>query len=52
MRETADINESNNTWPKVAEASKFAIFKGRIPGGRGGIPQTGNPMQVSQQKKQ
>ncbi|MCA6462328.1 MAG: M1 family peptidase [Chitinophagaceae bacterium] len=51
MRETADINESNNTWPKVGEASKFAIFKGRIPGGRGGIPQTGNPMQVSQQKK-
>jgi hypothetical protein len=51
MRETADINESNNTWPKSPDASKFAIFKGRLPGGRGGIPQGINPMQASQQKK-
>ncbi|NDA63139.1 MAG: M1 family peptidase, partial [Chitinophagia bacterium] len=51
MKETADIDESNNTWPKVPEVSKFAIFKGRIPGGRGGAPQGMNPMQAAQQKK-
>jgi Peptidase family M1 domain len=51
MRETADINEGNNTWPRVPEDSKFAIFKGRIPGGRGGAPQGINPMQAAQQKK-
>ena len=51
MRETADINEGNNTWPRVPDDSKFAIFKGRIPGGRGGAPQGINPMQAAQQKK-
>ena len=51
MKETADIDESNNSWPKVPEVSKFAIFKGRIPGGRGGAPQGMNPMQAAQQKK-
>jgi hypothetical protein len=51
MRETADINENNNSWPRVPEESKFSIFKGRIPGGRGGAPQGLNPMQAAQQKK-
>ena len=51
MRETADINEGNNIWPSVLTESKFAIFKGRIPGGRGGAQQGINPMQAAQQKK-
>jgi hypothetical protein len=47
MRETADIDESNNTWPRGAEAepSKFAISKGRIAVGRGGGAPGINPMQ-------
>lgn len=28
-RETADIDESNNAWPKVPEASKFDVFKNK-----------------------
>jgi hypothetical protein len=52
MRETADIDESNNTWPKIAEASKFSIFKGRVAGGRGGgFAQGMNPMQAAQKNK-
>ena len=52
MRETADINESNNTWGKVdIEPSKFALFKAgagnrRNPGGVGK-----NPMQNAAEKK-
>lgn len=48
MRETADIDESNNGWSKGAEPapSKFAISKGRLTGGRGsGATSTINPMQ-------
>jgi hypothetical protein len=48
MRETADIDETNNGWPKGAEpaASKFAISKGRLTGrGGGGGAQAINPMQ-------
>ncbi len=52
LRETADINESNNSWNTIPEASKFSIFKGRQGGGaRGGGGQTGNPMQKAQEKK-
>ena len=29
MRETADIDESNNKWPNVAAPSKFALFKSK-----------------------
>jgi hypothetical protein len=53
MRETADINEGNNVWPKTAgvesEASKFAIFKAaaRQRGQSSGV----NPMQNAMQKK-
>jgi hypothetical protein len=46
MRETADINESNNVWPLgEATPSRFQMFKGGgrgRNGGGGGIP---NPMQ-------
>ena len=46
MRETADINTDNNTWPAIATASKFQLFKNA--GGRGGPRGAGsgvNPMQ-------
>ena len=44
MRETADINTDNNTWPSITTPSKFQLFKG---GGRGsrGAGGAGNPMQ-------
>ena len=45
MRETADINTDNNTWPSIVTSSKFQLFKGgggRGPRGAGG---GGNPMQ-------
>jgi Peptidase family M1 domain len=44
MRETADINTDNNTWPVNATPSKFQLFKG---GGRGARGAGGgvNPMQ-------
>ncbi len=53
MRETADINESNNTWPKADtgadEPSKFSLFKAaaRQRGQSSGL----NPMQNAMQKK-
>jgi hypothetical protein len=51
-RETADINESNNSWNTIAEPSRFTIFKQNIGGGRrGGGGQGGNPMQKAQEKK-
>ncbi len=51
-RETADINEANNSWNTMPEPSKFTIFKGRLGGGpRGSGGQAGNPMQKAQEKK-
>ncbi|HEV7780834.1 MAG TPA: M1 family metallopeptidase [Chitinophagaceae bacterium] len=50
-RETADINESNNSVSNIPEPSKFSIFKGRQGGARGGGGQSGNPMQKAQEKK-
>jgi len=32
MRETADIDESNNSWPNVSEPSKFKMFKAKAMG--------------------
>ncbi len=32
MRETADIDVSNNSWPNVSEPSKFSIFKAKAFG--------------------
>lgn len=51
-RETADIDEKNNVWPKVdaGEPSKFAIFKAKAGVGRG--QSTGiNPMQKAMENK-
>jgi len=44
LRETADINESNNTWPAINEPSKFSIFKAGAARGRGQSSGM-NPMQ-------
>ncbi|MBN9380850.1 MAG: M1 family metallopeptidase [Chitinophagaceae bacterium] len=50
LRETADIDESNNSWPTVTTESKFQVFKAKQQLLRS-IPQTNNPMQQAQQKK-
>ncbi|NCI46926.1 M1 family metallopeptidase [Sediminibacterium soli] len=46
-RETADIDLSNNSWPRGAdtEPSRFAIFKARASSGRSATQQGINPMQ-------
>lgn len=50
MRETADIDESNNSWNSIPEPSKFQVFKQKLAGGRN--QSTGiNPMQKSNEKK-
>jgi hypothetical protein len=53
LKETADINESNNKWPNgtVAEPSKFNIFKAGAGRGRGQSSGV-NPMQHAMQKVQ
>ncbi|MEO6546893.1 MAG: M1 family metallopeptidase [Ferruginibacter sp.] len=45
LRETADINENNNSWPTFTAPSKFQLFKNRSVIGRGGATGTVNPMQ-------
>ena len=45
MRETADINEKNNSWPAMTEPSKFQLFKSKSGGARGAGGNMGNPMQ-------
>lgn len=49
MRETADINEGNNSWGTISEASKFQLFKAKqnARGQSTGI----TPMQKAQEKK-
>jgi Peptidase family M1 domain len=49
-RETADIDESNNSWPVVQTESKFEIFKAKQQLLRS-IPQTNNPMQLTGKDK-
>ncbi len=53
LRETADINEGNNIWPKAgtapAEPSKFSLFKAASR--QRGQSQGVNPMQNALQKK-
>ncbi|MEJ7626132.1 MAG: M1 family metallopeptidase [Ferruginibacter sp.] len=44
LRETADINEKNNTWPSLANPSKFQVYKARSAAGRGSGGGN-NPMQ-------
>jgi hypothetical protein len=53
MRETADIDESNNVWPKGAEPepNKFAVSKARLTGGRPAAAESLNPMQNAANKK-
>ena len=48
-RETADIDESNNSWPSVTTESKFQVFKEKLQAPRS-IPQTNNPMQQANEK--
>jgi hypothetical protein len=50
-KETADINDKNNSWNTIPEPSKFTVFKGRMGGARGGQTQAGNPMQKAAEKK-
>ena len=50
MRETADIDETNNKWPTVSEPSKFTVFK-QTQNPFGPVPGTKNPMQNSIEKK-
>jgi len=48
MRETADIDESNNYWGAMPAPSKFQLFKQRaVAGARGGATGAINPMQVA-----
>jgi hypothetical protein len=46
-RETADINEGNNMWPRTAVPSKFELFKMEAP--VRGASTGGNPMQRARQ---
>jgi hypothetical protein len=51
MRETADINTANNSWPKIAdEPSKFQAFKAKQNGLRA-TNNANNPMQKAEEKK-
>jgi hypothetical protein len=49
-RETADIDESNNSWPNVSTESRFEVFKAKQQLLRS-IPQTNNPMQLTGKDK-
>jgi hypothetical protein len=49
MRETADIDESNNSWPKEMQLTRFQIFKAGQAGRN--QPQPNNPMQKAEEKK-
>ncbi|MEO8403799.1 MAG: M1 family metallopeptidase [Chitinophagaceae bacterium] len=50
LRETADINESNNSWGTMPEPTRFEIFKQKNGAGRG-QSQNISPMQKSAEKK-
>ena len=51
MRETADIDESNNSWGTIAEPTKFQMFKAKQGAARGQTPGGINPMQKAQERK-
>ena len=51
MRETADIDESNNYWGDVPAPSKFALFKANAVNLRNPPALQKNPMQLSAEKK-
>nr|NIM36621.1 M1 family peptidase [Hydrotalea flava]NIM39481.1 M1 family peptidase [Hydrotalea flava]NIN04670.1 M1 family peptidase [Hydrotalea flava]NIN16342.1 M1 family peptidase [Hydrotalea flava]NIO95407.1 M1 family peptidase [Hydrotalea flava] len=44
LRETADIDESNNSWPKVSAPTKFELFKAGLINRRNPVTPP-NPMQ-------
>jgi hypothetical protein len=50
MRETADINESNNTWGTIPAPGKFTVFKQKQEAARG-QSHGPNPMQKANEKK-
>ncbi|MEJ5961259.1 M1 family metallopeptidase [Pedobacter immunditicola] len=50
MRETADIDESNNTWGGNAEPTKFQLFKQKTGGAVRGQSVGVNPMQAVKKK--
>ncbi len=50
-RETADINESNNTWKTISPPSKFTVFKQRTGAPRARQQGGPNPMQKAKEKK-
>ena len=50
FKETADINESNNSWPKMTTKSRFEIYKTKRTG-RGGDNNEINFMQKAKDKK-
>jgi hypothetical protein len=51
MRETADIDETNNYWGKMPEPSKFQVFKQKVSAAAARGQSIGvNPMQVSGSK--
>lgn len=49
-RETADIDESNNSWPVVQSENRFEVFKAKQQALRS-IPQANNPMQLTGKDK-
>jgi hypothetical protein len=51
MRETADIDESNNSWNSIPQPSKFALFKQKTTTARGAQQGGINPMQKANEKK-
>lgn len=53
MRETADIDESNNNWGATEKSSKFQLFKARTGGAAPARGQSvgANPMQLEKKSK-
>lgn len=51
LRETADIDESNNGWKSIPSPSRFTLFKQGQGPRRGAGGQGGNPMQKAQEAK-
>ncbi len=49
FKETADIDERNQTWPSASQPSRFELFKGR--GFARGANNQGNPMQKALKQK-
>ena len=49
MKETADVNESNNSWPQIGTVSKFQLFKAKQQQARGQSAGP-NPMQKAMEQ--